>query len=617
MKTLKVLFLIFYVLTFTSGRTFAYEKELQEEASQGNWKAVERILQKEEQRCRQRANAENCLDKIYFSSAWAYSRRAAQDEGNRETDLQRARDGYLALLKKHPKHLPTIDNLLLVLEQLGDRQQLELLLKSLQDLEDNKRYSKAAIMLAELYRQEGNSNRAFGYYSRAYEMESGQRALHGLLTIYKKNPDDKKVKQIEALAERSKNFIMRRQLYETILQTRNRVTPQQWENAAINWVALLGKERQLTAKQIKRDIDVNKNPEFGELAKRLQTQYLGLTPNDLIIGDLTLLEYQRAGWWNENLLRTWAFTIAAWSEGHNRLLKNDIKAANDIWKAALQFAPPTHTYNYRELKGRWAVSLELLTDLARIQRLYKAQIDPSGNTFASIEQTLFFSKAQAYKVKDKEAIQRHHAVMGKMYADLGIFSEQKTGIRSAEFQLKHALKAAEVRSAQTGKADPQPQLAKLMADGYSCRLPSQNSGCKVKDDKAQNFYLQAAQGYLKLDAVLPATKSLKNIKVISPQTEIKVKQLETMINLRKSLTDDYLLKGKDHPDVVSKQIDIAKQWNLMGETTKAQDSLDRVLRQEKQPIIDKAKVYEQLKKGDTETLKKKALQIRTIKKDTK
>lgn len=614
MKTLKFILLIFFVVA--AAKAFAYEKALQEQVGRGNWRAAERILQRAEQGCSQQSDPESCLTKITFSRSWTYARHAEKDQANRGSYLQRAQDGYLAILKTHPIHLPTIDNLLLVLEQLGDRQELEHLLKSLQGLEDNKRYIKAALMLAGLYTEEGNSQRAFAYYARAYELEPSQRALNGLLAIYKKSSDGEKVARIKTLAERSQNFSMRRQLYEAILQTRNRVKRQQWENAAINWVALLGKERLLTANQIEQDIDVKINPEFRELADRLKDPYLGLSPPDAKINDFTLLEYRKTGWWNKNLLRTWAFAIAAWSAGHNRLLNNDIEAANAIWTAALQFAPPTYTYNYDELKGRWAVSLELLTDLARIQRLYKSQIDPTGETFGRIEQTLFSSKAQAYKVNDLQAIQRHHTLMGKMYADLGVFSERKSGVRSAEFQLRHAIKTAERRSVQTGKADPQPQLAKLMADGYSCRLPSQNSGCKSNIDKAQNLYLQATQGYLKLDAVLPAANTLQHIQITNPETKDKVKQLEAMINLRTSLTDDYLLKGKNHPDVVSKQIDIANQWTLMGETNKAQDSIDRVLQQEKQPI-DKTKVYEQLKAGEIEVLKKKALQLRTIERDKK
>ena len=473
-------------------------------------------------------------------------------------------------------------------------------------------------MLADMYGEAGNSKRAFAYYTRVYALEPSQRALKGLITSYKKSANEGKAMRIEALAEISQNFSLRRQLFEVILHTRNNVTQKQWESAAVNWVALLGKERLLTADQITQDINVEINPEFRELAHRLREPYLGLSAEDVKIGEMTLVEYRRIGWWNDNLLRTWAFAIAAWSEAHNRLLNNDIKTANWIWTAALQFAPPTHTYEYEELKGRWAVSLELLTDLARLQRLYKSQIDPAGETFANIEQTLFFSKAQAYKVNDLLAIQRHHTLMGKMYADLGIFSEHKSGVRSAEFQLKHAIKTAERRSAKTGKADPQPQLTKLMADGYSCRLPSQESGCEENSVKAQSLYLQATQGYLKLDAVLPATKTLQKVQVTNSQTERKVKDLNTLIDLRKSLTDEYLHKGKDHPDVVTKQVEIANQWQILGDTKKAQDSIDRVLLQEEQPTDGvKKMVYEQLEAGEVEILKKKALQLRrTLKQDT-
>ena len=236
MKMLRFFLLI--VLVLIAGRSFAYEKVLQEKVSQGDFRAVERILQREEQRCEQAADTENCLDKVTFSRAWTYSQQAAKDEANRVSYLQRARDGYLAILTRHPKHLPTMDNLLLVLEQLGDRRQLELILRSLQGQDYNKRYRKAALILADLYAEDGKSGRAFGYYARAYELEPSQRALHGLIAMYKKSPDGEKVETMEAFAEKSQNLTMRRQLYEAILQTRDRVTPQQWENAAVYWVAL-------------------------------------------------------------------------------------------------------------------------------------------------------------------------------------------------------------------------------------------------------------------------------------------------------------------------------------------------------------------------------------------
>ncbi|OZG75172.1 hypothetical protein BTA51_01950 [Hahella sp. CCB-MM4] len=591
--------------------SYAFEKVLQEQVDQENWRATERILLGAERDCQQTSDVNNCLDKVRFSRAWTYTRHAEKDKDHRESFLQRAREEYLAILERHPQHLATIDNLILTLEQLEDRQQLERLLRLLQRLDDRSRMAKVAQMIAGLYLDEGNSQRAFSYYYRSYELEPGQRTLNGLISSFRQSPNEEVAKRLEVLAETTENVSIRRQLYEAILSSRNKVSPQQWENAAINWVAWLGKERALTSSVIEQTIDLRLNPEFRELVARLREPFLGLTPEEVRIGDLTLLEYRQDGWWNDTLLRTWAFSIAAWSEGHNRLLNNDINGANAIWQAALQFAPPSYTYDSSELKGHWAVSLELLTDLARIQWLYKSRLDPRGETFTRVEQALFFSKAQAYKINDLEAIQRHHSIMGKMYADLGIFSENATGVRSAEFQLTHALRTADLRSSDTGKDDPQPQLAQLLADGYSCQLPSQQTGCRQQTEKAQPLYLRATQDYLKLDAVLPAKRTLQNVKVINPQTESKVLQLKSVIDLRTSLTNDLLIKGEKHPDVVNKRIEIANQWQLMGETDEAKATIDRVLKLETVPI-DRAKVYQQLESGDIKSLKSNTLKLQVI-----
>ncbi len=588
---------LFFTILFISAaiEASAYEQMLQQQVRQGDWNAVKMTLQRAEQRCKNQQDANGCLAKVTFSGAWAYSRRAEDDSSNRTAYLQRARDGYLEILKQHPKHMATIDNLLLVLEQLGDRQQLERMLKLLRSLDDDSRFIKATLIVADLYRDDGNIERAFGYYWRAFATEPSQRALNGLQITFKQAPTAEKAKHMLKLAEKTENIARSRQLYAFLLNFRNTLEQRQWETAAIEWLALLGKERLLTADVIKKDIDLELNPEFLELNRRLQDPYLGLSSSNLKIGDMTLVDYRREGWWHQSLPRTWAFTIAAWSQGHYRLVRKDIKGANSIWKAALQFAPPSYSYN-QELKGRWAVSLELLTDLARIQRLYKSEIDPDGRTFANIERSLFYSKAQAYRVNDLQAIQRHHTMMGKMYADLGLFSESKTGVRSAEFQLSHAIKTAEKRSVQTKKADPQPQLAKLLADGYSCSLPGQKAGCQKKSTKAQQFYLQATEDYLKLDAVQPASRTFQKINV-TPQTETKTKQLKTLIDLRGSLTDDYLQKGKTHPDVVTKKKEIANQWQVLGESAKAREITEEV-RKVESTKVDKTKVYEKVEKSD-------------------
>ena len=561
--SLTSLFLLFAVDGFT------FERVLLDQVRQSNWRGAEMTLHQAEQRCNEQRNGSACLAKVDFSRAWAYTKRAEGDPVNRDVYLQRARNGYLALLEKHPQHLATIDNLLLVMEQLSDRQQLEQLLKQLRELKDDSRLIKATLLVADLYSDEGNIERAFGYYWRAFAREPSQHASNGLQTTFRKAPDGNKSKHLLTLAEKTDNISRSRQIYALLLNSRGAMDQEHWEKAAIGWLALLGKERLLSAAVIEEEIDLQLNPEFQELVHRLQDPFLGLSPSELKIDYMTLVEFRREGWWQQSLPRTWAFTIAAWSQGHNRLVKNDIAGANSTWKAALQFAPPSASYD-RELQGRWAVSLELLTDLARIQRLYSSEIDPDGQTFGQIEQTLFSSKAQSYRVNDLQAIQRHHTVMGKMYADLGVFSERENGVRSAEFQLSHAIKTAERRSVQSKEINAEPQLANLLADGYSCRLPGQNTGCRKEEKKAQQLYIRATEDYLKLDAVQPAARTLQKIRV-SPQTEIKKDQLRSLIDLQGSLTNDYLQKGGTHPDVVLKKKEIADKWEKLGESAKARE----------------------------------------------
>jgi hypothetical protein len=613
MKPLNFTLLAVAILAAT--QVFAYEEQLQEQVKQKDWQTADRLLQHAELQCRQDNNPTQCLDKITFSRAWTYAQHGAQGDGNSVGYLQQARDGYLAVLQNHPDHLPTIDNLILVLEQLGDREHLASLLQTLQRLQDHHRYARTALIIADSYRSSADNRQAFAYYDRAYAMEPSQLAISGMTAVFSQSPSDTETSRLLGFARETQDLAKRRQFYEAVLHARGHVSQKQWEDAALFWVVDLGRERRLTADVIEETIDLQANPEFRELAGRLKDRFLGLQPGDVKFGDLTLLEYRRDGWWNKSLLRTWAFAIAAWSEGHNRLLHGDVEAANALWQAALQFAPPSYEYHSPELADRWAVSLELLTDLARIQWLYKARIDPQGETFKRIEKTLFFSKAEAYQVNDLVAIQRHHAVMGKMYADLGLFSNGDTGIRSAEFQLSHALKTAELLSSKTGKSEPQPQLAELLADGYNCRLPGQGSSCRRDEKKAQQLYLKATTDYLKLDAVMRAKNTLQTFKIIQPKPDKQVKQLETMIDLRTSLTNDMLNKSVLEPDILARQIDIAKQWQLMGESDKAKDSISQALTP-KGLAVDKLKVYRQLEAGDTETLKRdviREIQLRKIK----
>src|SRR6185295_10787206 len=91
-------------------------------------------------------------------------------------------------------------------------------------------------------------------------------------------------------------------------------------------------------------------------------------------------------------------------------------------------------------------------------------LDPKGQRLGSIINDMFRSKAAAYERGDLDAIQRHHTVLGMIYARRGVWTS--TGrAQNAIFQLEHALSVARQREASVGP-QPLPELKSQLADGY-------------------------------------------------------------------------------------------------------------------------------------------------------
>lgn len=578
-------------LALFSSSVSAFSVRFQEQVSKGNWDRAERILAREKSRCDSNGAIE-CLDTLTFSKAWMYSRRAlAEKSDTRKSYAFRAAELYREVLTRNPDHLATIDNLILLLEHIGDRPGLEDMVSRLVKLKADERLAKLYLTIARLYADERNFPAAFNSFRHAYDAKADQRALTGLVDIFEVSPKQEFADELWRIASKKASLSQKSVICETIINNRSNVSVELWETAAINWLGWLGRDRQFRSDLIGERVRSGISREFSVLEAVLNEESLGLNDRDLRIGGLTLLENRRNNWWHETKLRTWAFTVAAWSEGHNRLLRGDVKAADRIWRAALQFAPPIRWYSSGELEGKWAVSLELLTDLARLQQIYKPELDPDGRHFKNLEIALFDSKARAYKVNDLAAAQRHHTIMGKMYADLGVFSQSSSPrFRNAEFQLKAAIKTAKTLEKQSGIADPQPVMAKLLADGYSCKLPNQTGGCQLKSAKAKSYYLEAAKGFVKLDAIQPAKDSLKSLNVFQPEGRVKsdALHLDAIINLRSNISNDIRKKGFVDSDIISKQVNLASEWKAIGDTREAEVVLKKATINSKTANIDDA-----------------------------
>ncbi len=594
--------LLIGLLLLIPGPGLAYEQALQEQVAAKNWHAADRILRSAKRECHAQDGVGKCKDKIAFSHAWVNTRRGDEGGVHSAQYYRRAAAGYQAVLRDNPGHLPTLDNLILVLEQLDDRAGLEVMLAQLTQTRELARAAQVALIIASSYRAENNAVRAFAYYLRSYELGKQPQAFKGTVAAFEAAPNQDMGKRLLDLGRAEDNLTNRILVCEALIRNRESIDYSLWESATISWLAWMGRARLLTHQVVKQSFDLGANPELRDLFDSLRDPGLRLEESELQLSRMTLADRRIDGWWSDSLVRSWAYAIAAWSEGHNRLVAGKVHETNSIWLAAMQYAPPTYAYDSNELQGRWAISLELITDFARLQQLYKAQLDPDGNVFRRVERLLFDSKAQAYKVNDLVAIQRHHTLMGKMYADIGIFSQRDHGARSAEFQLKHALKTARLRSEETRVEDPQPSVARLLGDGYSCQLPNQKS-CTLDDKKAVHYYQGAVTDFIKLDAVEPARQSLQALKKYQVEPVEETIQLQNLIDIRASLPMDRPVTSRDDPDVLSRQIDLANQWQKLGDSARARESLDQAL-QGRVVETEKAELYESLQKGDVEKIKK-------------
>lgn len=541
MKPLTQLFSLI-ALVIAAMQAIANAQTLEQYVKQGQSQQAMQSIERQKNHCisaagQDKTALENCRLSAIFSRAWLNSQRAkfiakpetisAKRQATRLLSL--ARDEYLTILKLRPSHSASINNLLLVLEQLEDHRGLIKLLPSLNNVDQK---MEASEIIAELSMKQNDAATATIYLLKAYSLKHSDGTLNRLITAFASKPTSKLAEELLTFAHknRAKYPTHASKLYAAVAKHKTEIEMSVWDNAALGWVHIMSEQRQLNAELIMQTFDLEKEPVFAELYRRVSARYLGANEHNVKL-NRRIMQTGRdnGGWWTENEFRTLTLALAGWSAGHRHLLKGNVSTAHDIWLGALYYSPNIFAYRH-ELRDEKAVTLELLTDLARLQQLYKEQLDLDGKNFQAIENLLFRSKAKAYEGDDLKAINRHHTLLGKLYADLGIFGRNTRG---AEFQLSNAIYTAERLAKRQKQTKPElPQLAKLLADGYACNLARQKENCKSKNAEAGKWYQKAMQGYLQLDALPQAQQTLNSAKKLSIAPSPQVLELESIIKAR-------------------------------------------------------------------------------------
>jgi tetratricopeptide (TPR) repeat protein len=216
-----------------------------------------------------------------------------------------------------------------------------------------------------------------------------------------------------------------------------------------------------------------------------------------------------------------------------------VAGAAERWEVGLRFAPDYGDYAGR-LRSRPVARLDILTALA-LHYFKFPSLDPGERKFNTVVQDLFRTKTGAYVAADLAGIQRHHTILGTIFAQKQAWRPRQ--IDGAMFQLENALKTAAKRDVQERTYQPLPELRTMLAEGLAVT---------GEPARARATYVDAAQAYLDTDALREAGAMLAAARRVGlagqPAAEAqRMTQLATMLATRNAIA----LAGRTELDPVT------------------------------------------------------------------
>jgi tetratricopeptide (TPR) repeat protein len=464
--------------------------EAQKLASDGRESEAEARLQRALGQCPPAREGAACRVQLGFAAGTLAELRAASDPAGRAQWLGGAAARYEAVLADSPAHAAALGRLSRLYLQQGDRTKATSLLDdALKRFPDEE---AIALLLGDLQRDVRQWDEAVAAYRHAMDRHpTSDPPRRRLVQLYAGLLPARLDDLRGLLAELERGFPAIAEVgHRAIIAQLHRSNPGAAEASLVQLVGVLASTRRLGAQS------------FDTLPP-------GWTPPALGHLRAYLAAPQRrppSGWWLDRPERRHVLALGGLALGNQSLVESDPAGAAARWEVAEDFAPEYEAYTYPPLKGLPVVRLDLETALA-LHYFKFPSLDPGERKFNRVINAIFQSKAGAYQLDDLEGIQRHHTILGIIFAQKG---EWKTGhfALNAIFQLDNALKTAARRDAQDGSYQPLPELRAQLAQGYA----------KTGDvARARATYLAAAQAYLDTDALEPAGETLRLAGPLMPE----------------------------------------------------------------------------------------------------
>jgi tetratricopeptide (TPR) repeat protein len=507
----------------------------QQEMAEGRWSDASRRLLAALDECPDVREGLGCRLLIQFNLGYLYERWSGVAAEQRQALLKRSATMYGRVLEEAPRHAETITNLSLVLHALGDMQGLEALKRRLQG-EDPARAAMVAMVI-------GDSHAASGRWRPAFDAYLDAAAL---------NPADEtpRRKAIDAYTQGGGTIdtaTMMARLgeweapfpdvaaagYAAVVVRESKATGRGVERALLRWASITAERRVISSALVAQQFAGARSVEVGELQRLLHTleeMRPGRAPDPR--NGLSSYSGEEClggrSWWLQSPWRRDVLAQAALAIGRAAVVAREPARAEAILTVAALCGPPLEEYVYGEMRDAAFTPLDIVTELAWLEFRFP-ELDPDGDKQTAVIEQLFFGKMMAYQAGDLEAIQRHHVVLGQIYAAKGVW--KGSGYRNATFQLSNAVRIAEQRHQESGYYEPMPGIRALLGETYERT---------ERKAEAQEAYLDAAQAYLDSDDLDRTSELLVRARGIAPMSEaspvaVKLRATEQILETRRSV----------------------------------------------------------------------------------
>jgi hypothetical protein len=499
---------------------------------QRQWSRALAVLREGSETCPQQPEPDGCRHLLQYSTAYTYEQQAAAEPQNERELLARAAGIYHDILKQVPAHSPTINNLLLIYQRLGALPRAEALVADAVAA-DPKNADRYRLMLADIYESAGQPDRARDSLLKALnDSESADiRSRLAALLRNEKAPDLKRVFDLGRRWEQTFPLAAR-SAFETVMWRGYESAGPLAEQALVRWVSLLGRNNNLSAPSLRSLPPKWKAAPAEQLRAFLNHPWTPLAESN---------------WWRDPSRpeRGAALASAALSLGGQTLASGQNAAlVEKCWRIGLAASPPYEYYRVANVPdSEQGVRLDLVTSLISLYDRYP-NLETAGS-FDQLQCDLFHGKNDAYYLEDLEAIQRHHTILGLLYASKGMWarqqylncSAQNVGqfvvegrFRDAFFQLESAIRIAERRASRPGGVyQPLAQLKQRLAEG-SERAGGAGSGQQTR------WRIAALEAFLDEDELEGARRNQawarEQWRGLSPEERTAVERLSNILRLR-------------------------------------------------------------------------------------